>query len=238
MSKILRQTIARGGVALALAASAIANGQAPELTPEQQALFDEMVRSSGADPAMVNAARAQAKAAEKFSDVVRYSVTGVYQARTNVSADANWIAYADVGDRVELQFDWKLSEARLVSTASIQNHAATLANPRNWEAKCAPPAVNGPFEYDLRAVEQGIGGALRLHVQTRFPPVQVHQFCTGALKSIAPKNVLGPMEFMVPPPTMLGMQLPAGGPVTRSADGKSLVLQQGGWRWTFTPRAR
>src|SRR5689334_19874379 len=120
MSRIIMRRFARCALALALAASA----SAQELTPEQQALFDEMVRNSGADPAVLNAARAQAQAAAKLGDVVRYSVTGVYQARTNVSADANWIAYADVGDRVELQFDWKVSEARLVSTASIQNHAS------------------------------------------------------------------------------------------------------------------
>lgn len=233
---IMRRMVMRRMACCALALGLASGANTQELTPEQQAIFDEMVRSTGGDPAALKAAQAQV--AGQFGDVVRYTVTGVYQARTNVSADSNWIAYADVGDRVELQFDWKLAEARLMSTASIQNHAATLANPRNWEAKCAPPTINGPFEYDVRAVEQGIGGSLRLHVQTRFPPVQVHQFCTGALKSIAPKNVLGQLEFMVPPPTMLGMSLPAGGTITRSADGKSLVHQQGGWRWTFTPRRK
>ena len=116
------------------------------------------------------------------------------------------------------------------------NRQATLANPRNWEAKCAPPKINGPFEYDLKSVEQGIGGTLRLHVQTSFPPVQVHQMCTGAVKSIAAKQTMGAHEFMVPPPTMLSMSLPPGGPVALSADRKSLVHQKDGWTWTFTPR--
>ncbi|MDF3022254.1 MAG: hypothetical protein K0Q92_3557 [Steroidobacteraceae bacterium] len=213
-------------------------GHGQELTPEQQAVFDEMIRQSGGDPALVNAARAQAQVAANYGDVVRYTVTGVYQGRTNVSADSNWMAFADVGDRVSMQFDWQVSEARLLGTVAIQNHAATLANPRNPEPKCAPPTINGPFDYDLRAVEQGIGGTLRLHVQTRAPAVQVHQFCTGTLKPIAARNSLGHIEFMVPPPTMLAMQLPATGTITRSSDGKSLVHQQGGWRWTFTPRSK
>jgi hypothetical protein len=232
MKKIIKQSIASCLVALGLSFQ----GSAQELTPEQQAVLDDMIRKAGGDPAVVNAARAQAQAAGQWADVVRYSVTGVYQARTNVSADSNWMAFADVGDRVSMQFDWQVSEARLVSAVSTENHAATFANPRNPEAKCAPPTVTGPFEYDLRAAEQGIGGTLRLHIQTRFPAVQVHQFCTGTLKPIAAKNSLGQFELMVPPPTMLAMALPPGGTITRSSDGKSLVHQQGGWRWTFTPR--
>jgi hypothetical protein len=222
----------------ALALGLSAGTPAQELTPEQQAIFDQMIRDSGGDPEMLKAARAGAQAAAQYSDLVRYSVTGVYQGRTNVSADPNWMAFADVGDRVDMQFDWQVSEARLVGTVSLQNHTATLANPRNPEAKCAPPTIDGPFEYELRGVEQGIGANLRLHLQTRFPPVQVHQFCTGALKAIAAKTSSGQMEFMVPPPTMLTMQLPPGGNVTRSADGKSMVLQHQGWRWTFTPRKK
>lgn len=234
MNRIFTQCIAPCLVALALSSP----GHAQQLTPEQQAVFDDMIRKAGGDPEMVNAARAQAQVAAQYGDVVRYSVTGVYQGRTNVSADANWMAFADVGDRVSMQFDWQVSEVKLLGEVAIQNHTATLANPRNPEAKCAPPTISGPFEYDLRTVDQGIGGTLRLHVQTRAPAVQVHQFCTGALKHIAARNSLGFIEFMVPPPTMLGMQLPATGPITRSSDGKSLVHQKDGWRWTFTPRSK
>ena len=217
-----------------LGAANVAHAQ--ELTPEQQALFDQMVRNAGGDPAALKAAQAQAKANAQWNDVVRYSAIGVYRERTNVSSDQNWLAYADVSDRIEMQFDWKMSDAQLLGTPTIQNHKATLANPRNPEAKCAPPTVNGPFEYDLKSVEQGIGANLRIHVQTSYPPVQVHQFCTGAMKSIPAKQRTQPQEFMVPPPTMLSMSLPAGGTVTRSSDGKSLILKNDGWTWTFTPR--
>ena len=220
----------------AIGLATVAQGQ--ELTPEQQAIVDQMMRSNGLDPEQMRAARAQAQRAQQFGDVVRYSVVGVYQARTNVSAEPNWIAYADVGDRVEMQFDWKVAEAQLMSAASLQNRESTLANPRNWEAKCAPPKINGPFEYDLKSIEQGIGGTIRLHMQTSFPPVQVHQFCTGALKAIPAKQTMVMHEFSVPPPTMLSMSLPPNGAITLSSDGKSLVHQKDGWTWTFTPRKK
>lgn len=211
---------------------------AQELTAEQQAMFEQMMRNSGMDPEQYNAARAQLKTAQKFGDLVRYSLVGVYQSRTNVSADQNWMAYADVTDRVEMQFDWKVSEAKLMSIASVQNQKSTLANPRNPEPKCAPPKVSGAFEYDLKSIVQGIGATIRLNMQTSFPPLQVHQFCTGALKSVQPKQTMGMHEFTVPPPTMLSMTLPPNGDLTLSSDGKSLVHRKGGWTWTFTPRAK
>jgi hypothetical protein len=226
-----------GAIAACAIAVAVPTG-AQDMSAADRALLEQMMRNAGMDPEQVKAASAQFQKAQQFGDVVRYSVVGVYQSRTNVSADQNWIAYADVTDRVEMQFEWKTSEARLVSSAALQNGKSTLANPRNWEAKCAPPKVNGPFEYDLKSIEQGIGGTIRLHFQTSFPPVQVHQFCTGALKAIAPKQTSVTHEFMVPPPTMLGMSLPPNGDVTLSQDGKSLVHKKDGWTWTFTPRAR
>lgn len=211
---------------------------AQDMSAADRALLEQMMRNAGVDPAQVKAAAAQAQAAQRFGDVVRYNIVGVYQGRTNVSADQNWLAYADVSDRVEMQLDWKISEAKLVSIASLQNGKATLANPRNPEAKCAPPIVSGPFEYDLKSIEQGIGANLRVHIQTSFPSVQVHQFCTGALKSIAAKQAQVIEELFVPPPTMLSMPLPPDGAVTLSSDRKSLVHKKGGWTWTFTPRTQ
>lgn len=234
MSNVRSKLLATGIIALELAAAA----GAQELTAEERAILDQMMRNAGVDPQQANAASAQLQRAQQFGDKVRYRVVGVYRDRTNVSADPNWMAYADVTDRVELQLDWQLSEAKLIGAASLQNAKATLANPRNPEAKCAPPSVQGPFEYDLKSAEQGIGGALRLHVQTSFPPVQVHQFCTGALKAIAAKQTMVTHDLMVPPPSMLAMQLPANGEMTRSADGNSLVHRKGGWTWTFTPRPK
>lgn len=215
----------------ALAASlTLGAAVAEEMSEEDQAILDQM--------AQMEAAQAQMRVAQQFGDVVRYSVVGSYQAQTNVSADANWIAYADVTDRVELQLQWQLSEGKMIGAPSIQNHKATLANPRNWEKKCAPPKIEGPFEFELKKVEAGLGGTMRLHMQTNFPPVQVHQMCTGALKPVAAKQTPGMVELFVPPPTMLAMPLPANGDVTRSADGKSLVHKKGGWTWTFTPRGQ
>ena len=43
--------------------------------------------------------------------IVRYHIVGVYQAKTDVIGDVNWIGYADVTDNVTIDLDWKIPEA-------------------------------------------------------------------------------------------------------------------------------
>jgi hypothetical protein len=215
-------------LALAIASSFAA---AQDMTPEQRAFVEQMMRQQGIDPAVLE----QAAAAQRFDDVTRYRVVGVYQTKTNVSADPNWMAFADVGDRVELNFAWKLSEGQLVGTPALQNHAATLANPRNPEPKCAPPKVDGRYEQDLRIAKQGIGANLELQFEVAHPAVQAPQFCTGAPKAIAARRVGRRIDLPVPAPTLLSMNLPASGDVRVSSDKKSLIYAREGWTWTYTP---
>ena len=229
---IHRRIIATCIVALCLAPGL----QAQELSPEDQAILDQMMRSNGLDPQQIEAASKQAELLS--SDVIRYSVVGVFQGRANVSSDQNWMAYADVVDRVEMQFQWKLSEGKLMGTPAMQNFKSTVSNPRNPEAKCAPPTIKGPYEHaDLKSIKQGLSATIQMHLQRTYPPVDVHQFCTGALKAIPPKQTMSEYEIMVPPPTMLSMPLKPTDPVSLSADRTSLVLRKDdGWTWTFTPR--
>jgi hypothetical protein len=71
-----------------------------KMTPEDQAIYRNMLKRMGADPATVSDASRQVDASRRISGgkcgVVDYHVVGVYEGRTNVSADGNWLAYADV----------------------------------------------------------------------------------------------------------------------------------------------
>ena len=53
------------------------------------------------------------------AEVVRYHIVGVYQARTNVIGDPNWIGYADVTDRVTIDLKWKLTESKMLGVPAI-----------------------------------------------------------------------------------------------------------------------
>jgi hypothetical protein len=167
---------------------------------------------------------------------VRYHIVGVYQARTNVIGDPNWIGYADVTDRVTIDLKWDLTESKMVGAPAIQNEKSEVKNLRNYDPKCLPPVLKGEYEHcELLAIKEGLGGALELEVRTSYPASQVVQFCTGPLKAIPPKVVTQPMEFVVPSPVMMGMPLPDSDALRLSADKKSLVVKKAGWTWTFTP---
>jgi hypothetical protein len=170
------------------------------------------------------------------AEVVRYHIVGVYQARTNVIGDPNWIGYADVTDRVAIDLKWSLTESKMVGAPSFQNEKSQVQNLRNYDPKCLPPVLKGEYEhFELLEIKEGLGGALELEARTSYPASQVVQFCSGPLKAIPPKVVAKPMEFVVPSPMMMAMPLPDSDNLRLSTDKKSLIVKKAGWTWTFTP---
>ena len=170
------------------------------------------------------------------ADVVRYHIVGVFQGRTNVIGDENWIGYADVTDRVVIDLKWKLSESKLVGTPTFQNEKSVVKNLRNFEPKCLPPILKGEYEhYELLGIKNGLGGTLELQVRTSYPAAEVVQFCTGKHKPVPASIKTRPEDFAVVSPVMFGMPLPDSDTLRISPDKKSLIVKQGGWTWTFTP---
>jgi len=211
-----------------------------KMSAEDEAIYRNMMKSVGVDPGAANDAARSNAASRPFTEgkngIVDYHIVGVYQGRTNVSGDSNWMAYADVTDSVTIDLKWKLAESVLSGTPTIQNAKSGVANPSNPEPKCAPPVIKGEYEhYELQGIKQGPGGALELQVKTAYPVVEVAQFCTGARKSIPASSKVHPEEMVVPSPVMLGMSLPDSDSLRISADRKSLIQKKGGWTWTFTP---
>ncbi len=196
---------------------------AQQPTPEEQAFIDHMMKN--------------AAAMQQWGDVVRYRVVGVFKGQVNASSEPNWIAYVDATDRVEVTFDWGLTEGKVIGQPQFQNYKSTVANPRNPEAKCAPPEINGEYEHaNLTTAKHGVGSTLELTWQTTFPAVGVHQFCTGAVKAIPPAK--RPVTYSLPvvAPTILGMQSTSD--VQIAKDQKSFTVLKGPWNWTFTPLQR
>ena len=170
------------------------------------------------------------------AEIVNYHIVGVYQARTDVIADSNWIGYADVTDRVVIDLKWDLTESKLAGKPAFQNMKSEVKNLRNWEAKCQPPVLKGEYEhFELLGIKDGLGGALELQVQTTYPDAEVVQFCSGKHKPVPGRKDRHPQEFTVVSPVMFGMPLPDSDALRISKDKKSLVVKNKGWTWTFTP---
>jgi hypothetical protein len=168
------------------------------------------------------------------ADVVRYHVVGVYQGKTYIASDGS--GQADVTDRVVLDFTWKLSEMKLVGQATIQNTKTTVTNVSDREPSCLAPVLKGEYEhYDVVGIKEGLAGMLELQVETRYPVVEVVQFCTGSRKAVPAKTKTRPEEFGVVSPVAFAMPLPDSDSLRVSADKKSLVGKKAGWTWTYTP---
>lgn len=211
-----------------------------KMSAEDEAIYRNMMKAAGVDPGAANDAAKSNAAARRWTEsnkgIVDYHIVGVYQGRTNVAGDSNWIAYADVTDSVVIELKWQLAEGTLAGTPTFQNTKSDVKNPRNPEPSCSPPVIKGEYEhYELQGIKQGLGGALELQVKTNYPVVEVAQFCTGARKTIPASSKVHPEEMVIPSPVMLGMSLPDSDNLRISADRKSMVQKKSGWTWTFTP---
>ncbi len=168
------------------------------------------------------------------ADVVRYHIVGVYQGKPTIANGS--VARADVTDRVVIDFTWKLSEMKLVGAATFQNTKSTVTNPVDSEPKCLPPVLKGEYEhYELLSIKEGLSGSLEFQVQTRYPAVEVAQFCTASRKAMPAKNVVEEEQFVVISPVTFGMPLPDSDDLRISKDKKSLIAKKDGWTWTYTP---
>ena len=213
------------------------------MSPEEEAIYKNMIKSMGNDPNMAIEAIKKRESSQRRivgkDGIINYHIVGVYQGRTNVVGDSNWVAYADVSDKVVIDLKWKLSESMLEGTPSFQNTQSTVMNPSNPEPSCLPPLLKGEYEhYELQEIKQGLGGALELQVKTTYPVVEVAQFCTGSRKSIPASSKTRPEELVVPSPVMLAMSLPDSDNLSISPDKKSLIHKKAGWTWTFTPSTK
>lgn len=168
------------------------------------------------------------------ADLIRYHIVGVYQGKPHIASDG--AGRADVTDRVVIDFNWKLSEMKLVGAATFQNTKSTVTNPVDYEPKCLPPVLKGEYEhYEVLSIKEGLSGSLEFQVQTKYPVVEVAQSCTASRKAVPAKNVVEEEQFVVVSPVAFGMPLPDSDDLRISKDKKSLIRKADDWTWTYTP---
>ena len=213
-----------------------------QMSAEDEAIYREMVKSTGMDPNMMDNARKTNESAQPWTsaEVVRYHIVGEYKGTPTITSDSGiGTGIADVTDRVVIDLDWKLTESKLAGKPTIQNTKSVVTNPRDPEPACLPPVLKGEYEhFELLGIKDGLGGALELQVQTTYPQVEVAQSCTGGRKSIPAGRKTRPEEMVVPSPVMLEMSLPDSDNLRISPDKKSLIRKEAGWTWTFTPSVK
>lgn len=170
------------------------------------------------------------------ADVIRYHITGDYQAQTFIASDGSGLA--DVTDHVVIDLTWKLSESKMVGTPTFENSKSSVTNPRDREPSCLPPVLKGEYEhYDLLGIQEGLSGSLELQVQTTYPVVEIAQSCTASRKPVPASKKIRPEEFTVVSPVMFAMPLPDSDNLRISSDKASLIVKKAGWTWTYTPSA-
>ena len=219
-----------------------ASAQQP-MSPQDEALYRQMIKNAGGDPTVVMAASKQVDASRKWSEakggLIHYHIEGTFQGQVNVVGGSTWIGYADVTDRVVIELDWNLGQSKLAGTPRIQNSQSTVRNPRNPEPKCLPPILRGEYEhYDLLGIKNGLGGALEFQVRTAYPMAEVAQNCTGSRVKVPAAVKTRPEAFVVLSPVLLDSHVPDSDNLRLSKDRKSLIHKQGGWTWTLTPSVK
>jgi hypothetical protein len=166
--------------------------------------------------------------------VIYYTVEGVHSGAASVTSTQGGLA--DVTDRVTMNLEWSLGEARLLNVTALRNYPSEVKNLRDREPKCMPPVLNGPLELaTVQEVTNGLGGAIDLKVERSYPAAGVAQFCTASRKTVPAEKKVFMDSMAVPSPVLLAMGAPASGGVSYSADRKPILVKKDGWTWTFTP---
>ena len=166
--------------------------------------------------------------------VVYYAVEGVHSGAAQMTAGMG--GGGDVADRVSMSFEWSLTEMKLLKLTSLRNYPSEVKNLRDFEPKCLPPVLKGPYEHaTVLEVVNGLGGAIDLKIERSYPNVEVAQSCTASRKSVPAKKDVSVESMGVPSPMLLAMGMPTSAEISYSADKKSIIYKKNNWTWTFTP---
>ena len=177
--------------------------------------------------------------AKKWEDakVIRYHVVGVHQARTAV-VFGDYEGKADVTDRITVEFVWDKKTSKILGDVKVTDGKSETKNIKSDGTNCPPPTLKGEYEH-FQYVRQSIGpgGQIQLSGVRSYPAANVSQYpASCSMKPIAAGKedkmlTLGPAD-----PAGMAMTMPAGSPMSVSADKKSFSIKGAEqWVWTFTP---
>jgi hypothetical protein len=168
------------------------------------------------------------------AELIRYHIVGVYQDAIPVSSDSAGLA--DIGDRVIIDFTWKMSQQAMTGEPAIQNFKSTTANLRDPTPACLAPVLHGEYEhYELLSVKAGMAGTLQFTASTSYPVVDAAYRCTMSRKPVPAKVVTKSTDFSLPAVVLFGMPIASTDELTISPDKKFFTVKKDGWTWTIVP---
>jgi hypothetical protein len=195
----------------------------------------------GAPPALAQDMDLMAKWTEVA--VVRWRVVGEFTGEAVILSGKQFTRSAQVTDRVELEFDWDLTEMKAVGKPVLRNFptkvGAFTPGPTTF-GSCPAPRVEGTFELltavavkeamfapAIEAKRDQPGGAIP------YPGPHATGTCGDAWDAAAPKSEVTTKGLPIPPPMVLAMPPTKGIDIT--PDRKSIIVKSEGWVWTATP---
>jgi len=168
------------------------------------------------------------------AELIKYHIVGVYQDSTFIASDGAGLA--DIGDKVVIDLNWKMSQQTIVGTPVIQNSKSTISKVRDLTPACLAPVLQGDYEhYELLSIKPGPAGVLMFTSTTSYPVVEAAYRCTMSRKPVPAKVVTTPVDFSLPAVMLFGMPIEASDGLTISPDKKFFTVRKNGWTWTITP---
>ena len=144
--------------------------------------------------------------------------------------------YASVQDHVEINFDYDITQAKLVGAAVFTDFPTKMGAVRNGAKGCRAPTVSGQYEHStIASLNDGLAGQLAMMVRTDYPAAQMTVACTGGSEEVLPHSESRQEDFLVPGVMMLAMGDALTGDLTISKDGKSFIVKNDGWTYVYTP---
>lgn len=170
--------------------------------------------------------------------VIHWSVVGDFAGDVLV-LNAGTNGYAPATDHVEFAYDFTLEgNTGLTGTPTFTNFPSTMGPLRNGAEGCRAPTTTPPSyeHWTIEKIEEGLGGAVALTVRTDYPEGQVPVACTGGNQRSPAHVQTSHVELAIPSIALLTMgDLPAEVGYQLSSDRRSLIVEQDGWTYVYTP---
>lgn len=166
---------------------------------------------------------------------VRYEVVGEFHDARTLILNGGTNAYADVVDRVEIDFFYEHGGEGLTGAPRVRDFPSRVSNVRNGAEGCTSPVIKDAYEHStIRTAEEGYGGDLHLTTIRTMAGGTVPAACTGAPQAFAASSEEDLVQFLVPAPSLLALdasEVDDSLQVIAAAD--TIVVRDGGWTWTY-----
>ena len=168
--------------------------------------------------------------------IISYDITGVFKGEALIMTGVGGgvTAKAVVEDKVELFLNWDQTQSQLVGAPSIKNFD-TKVGPVIPDSTCPPARPSGKYEHFTALSMQNGPGYVELEARQDFSGGSIPVVCGSSWKDVAASSQTVTSAVTFPAATIMAMPPPLPQGMSKSADGRSIIVEGEGWTWTYTP---